>query len=84
MPQNRPGDGGPKGLAEAYRYAGLGMQFAGGILLFTGAGWLLDRWLGTLPLCLIAGAVVGTVMGFVVIYRRVVILGAKDERGHLK
>ena len=34
---------------QAYRYASLGMQFAGGTLLFAGLGFLLDRWLHILP-----------------------------------
>ena len=34
---------------EAYRYASLGMQFAGGTLFFAGMGFLLDRWLHILP-----------------------------------
>ena len=32
-----------------HRYSGLGCLFAVGVLAFMGGGWLLDRWLNTLP-----------------------------------
>jgi ATP synthase protein I len=47
------------GLAYA---AGLGIFFA--VLSFMGFGWLLDRWLGTSPWLLVAGIVLGSVVGF--------------------
>ena len=45
----------------AYRYAGLGMQFAGGTLMFAGVGLLLDRWLHILPALTVLGMLVGGV-----------------------
>ena len=30
---------------------------------FTGLGWLLDKWLGTQPWCLVAGIVIGSAAG---------------------
>ena len=51
-------------------YASLGFQFAAGILLFAGAGYGLDRWLGTLPFGTVAGTVVGAVLSFLVVYRQ--------------
>ncbi len=36
----------------------------GAILLLGGAGWLADRWQGTSPWFLLAGLLVGLVVGF--------------------
>lgn len=68
MPPQEP----EPGLAGAYRYAWLGMQFAAAILMFMGIGYLLDRLLHTLPAFLIGGTIVGAVLGFMSIYRRVI------------
>jgi ATP synthase protein I len=46
-----------------------GFAYAAGLTLFasvaafTGAGWMLDRWLGTQPWCLIGGIVLGSAAG---------------------
>ena len=29
-----------------------------------GIGWMLDRWLGTAPWCLVGGIVLGSIVGF--------------------
>lgn len=58
-------------MAEAYSHATLGCTFAGGVLLFTGLGWLLDRWLGLLPVFTVAGALVGAVLSFLNVYARI-------------
>jgi len=34
------------------------------VVSFCGAGWLLDRWLGTKPWLLVIGIVLGAVAGF--------------------
>jgi ATP synthase protein I len=34
------------------------------VISFCGAGWLLDRWLGTKPWLLVTGIVLGAVAGF--------------------
>ncbi len=47
------------GLAYA---AGLTIFFS--LLTFLGVGWALDRWLGTSPWLLVAGIVLGSVVGF--------------------
>ena len=39
----------------------------GAIFGFGGAGYLLDRWLGTHPWCLIAGLLVGLSVGLVTV-----------------
>jgi len=46
-----------------------GFAYAAGITLFvsvaacTGAGWMLDKWFGTQPWCLIGGIVFGSAVG---------------------
>ena len=56
---------------QAYRYASLGMQFAGGTLLFAGLGYLLDRALGIVPAFTVAGLLLGGGLSFFSIYRKV-------------
>jgi ATP synthase protein I len=47
-----------------------GIAYAAALVLFTsvvslcGAGWVLDRWLGTKPWMLVAGIVLGAIAGF--------------------
>jgi ATP synthase protein I len=47
-----------------------GMAYAAALSLFAAvvsgliAGWLLDRWLGTIPWLLVAGIVLGAAAGF--------------------
>ena len=47
-----------------------GIAYAAALVLFTsvvslcGAGWVLDRWLGTKPWLLVAGIVLGAIAGF--------------------
>jgi ATP synthase protein I len=47
-----------------------GIAYAAAFTLFmsvavmTGAGWLMDRWLGTRPWLLVAGIVLGSIAGF--------------------
>jgi F0F1-type ATP synthase assembly protein I len=72
-------DGRDGGEAGAYRYASLGIAFAAGILIFLAAGYGLDRWLGTMPFGTITGTMVGAVLGFLSVYRRVMGDAAKDK-----
>lgn len=57
-------------VGAGYRYVSLGLAFAGGILLFMAAGYGIDRWLGILPFGTIAGTLVGAVLSFLSVYRR--------------
>lgn len=75
MPQTRPQDGD----RQAYRYASLGMQFAGGTLLFAGLGFLLDRWLNIMPAFTVVGLLVGGGLSFYSIYRKVLGDQEKDK-----
>lgn len=54
---------------EAGPYLGLGMQLAGAMIFFTGAGYLLDRWFGSLPWLTVAGSLVGMTAIFVKLVR---------------
>jgi F0F1-type ATP synthase assembly protein I len=67
-------------LGEGYKYVSLGLTFAGGIILFMGLGLLLDRWLHLLPLFTIAGTVIGAVLSFLSVYRK---LQADERRAKL-
>jgi len=52
-------------MQEALRalgpYMGLGLQLALGMAFFAVGGYLLDRWLGTLPWLTLVGVVLGLV-----------------------
>jgi F0F1-type ATP synthase assembly protein I len=49
--------GGP--LADLARVSGLGLSFAATLLLFAGAGWWVDRKLGSSPLFLLLAVFLG-------------------------
>jgi F0F1-type ATP synthase assembly protein I len=55
---------------SAGEFAGIGIQFALVILVFTAAGTWLDRRLGTSPWLLIACVFIGAGAGFYSIYRK--------------
>lgn len=65
---------------EAGPYLGLGMQLAGGMALFTLGGYLLDRWLGTLPWLTVGGGILGTISVFTLLVRVVRELGKPGKR----
>jgi len=55
-------------MGEGYRFLGIGLQFAGGIIFFTLGGVALDRWLGLMPLFTIVGTLLGTTLSFINVY----------------
>jgi F0F1-type ATP synthase assembly protein I len=67
-----------RGMVEAGPYLGLGLQIAGAMALFTGGGYLLDRWLGTRPW----GMILGAALAFVGIMTLVVRLGRAETTGN--
>lgn len=67
-------------VGSGYQYVSLGLTFAGGIILFMGMGYGLDRWLGSLPWLTIAGTLVGAVLSFITVYRRLMADEAKHKR----
>jgi ATP synthase protein I len=57
-------------MGEGYKYVSLGLTFAGGIVGFLLLGFVLDRWLGTTPVFILIGTFLGTVLSFLVVYRK--------------
>lgn len=57
------------GLQEALKYAGLGVQVAGALLIYIVLGFFLDRWLDTAPWLTIIGAAVGFAAMIAMLYR---------------
>jgi F0F1-type ATP synthase assembly protein I len=57
-----------RALGEGYRYLGIGLQFAGGIVFFALGGVALDRWLGLMPLFTISGTILGATLSFINVY----------------
>ncbi len=85
-PGERPGRPSSKAtLAPVAEYLGYGLTFALSTALFLFLGWLVDRWLGTLPLFLIVGAFVGAGAGFYSLYYHLVVepkrRGGKGDKG---
>jgi ATP synthase protein I len=66
-----PTKGPGRELSDAYGLATLGFTFGAAVIVFTGIGWLLDRWLGTIPLFTVVAALVGAVLGFLSVYFRI-------------
>jgi len=59
-----------RGFGAGYAIVAAGFQLAFAVLLFLGAGLLVDRWLKTRPLFTIAGALVGLGAGMYALIRR--------------
>jgi F0F1-type ATP synthase assembly protein I len=59
-------------IGAGYKYLATGLRFAGGIVLFVVGGLFLDRWLGTSPLFILVGTVVGSGLSFLSVYRELV------------
>ncbi|HEX9692798.1 MAG TPA: AtpZ/AtpI family protein [Gemmatimonadales bacterium] len=76
-----PGSQSQSNLQQAYRLSGLGCMFAASVLTSVGIGWLLDRWLGTLPLFMIIGALSGATLATVSIYRSLIDGEEHDDDG---
>lgn len=57
------------GMAAAGPYIGLGVQIAASMALFAGGGYAFDRWLGTSPWGILAGATLGLAGVFALIVR---------------
>ena len=65
------------GLAGG-EFAGLGLQFALVILVFTGAGYWLDRRLGSSPVFLLIGVAIGGAGGFYSIFQKATAAQRRD------
>lgn len=69
----------PKHTLGGAEYAGVGLQFAGAVLLFLFLGRWLDQRLGTEPWLLLLGVFVGAGAGFYSLYRQLVITPRERE-----
>ena len=75
----------PKGRTDelsASRYAGLGLQFAVGIILFLYLGKWIDARLGTSPVGVIAGVFLGATASFYIVYRKLAAAQKRDDELH--
>jgi len=73
----KPGPGTQYG--QGYKYVSYGMTFAGGIIVFMLVGLWLDRRFGVVPLFTILGTLVGGVLSFLSVYRK---LEAERQAGN--
>lgn len=83
--RDEDGDSRNRLIAEAGRHLGWGLTWALSTALFLALGWLVDRWLGTVPLFTVIGAFVGAGAGFYSLYRHLSGRpgggGRRDEKG---
>lgn len=78
LPENR---GTGKGIALGQKYFAAGLRFAVGIVVFTLGGFWLDRRLGSIPLFTIVGAIGGTALSFISVYRQLTVDRDVDHDG---
>ena len=69
-PGMEPKSGPGKQYGEGYKYVSYGLTFAGGIIVFMLVGLWVDRRLGVVPLFTVAGTLIGGVLSFLSVYRR--------------
>ena len=62
---------------DNWRFAQIGLQLAGGVLLGFAAGYWLDNRLGTRPWLMLAGAAFGLAAGFYLFIKEVMPKGGK-------
>jgi F0F1-type ATP synthase assembly protein I len=67
---------------SASTYAGLGIQFAAGIILFLYLGKWIDSSLGTSPIGVFAGVFIGAAGSFYLVYRKLVAAQKRDDEIH--
>ena len=79
----KPDPGSSREVGDGYRYVALGITFGLGIVLFMGAGFALDTWLGTMPWLTMLGTLLGSVLSFVNVYAKLEAerLQAKKDKG---
>ena len=71
-PNRQNPDGQRSGGASPFQFVGLGFELVVPLLLGLFGGQWLDRRYGTAPWLLLAGVILGAVVGFLNLYRRVV------------
>ncbi len=67
--------------ALALRLMGVGWYVAASVVIGIVGGYLVDRWLGTTPVFIIVGVILGTTVAFYGLYRMVQPLMGDQERG---
>ena len=72
----------PQSEVSGMAYAGIGLQFAAGIILFLFAGKWIDSKLGTAPIGVILGVFVGAAASFYNVYRQLAAAQKKDDEIH--
>ncbi len=79
----KPDPGSQREVGDGYRYVALGITFGLGIVLFMGAGFAADTWLGTIPWFTMTGTLVGSALSFLNVYAKLERerLQAKKEKG---
>jgi F0F1-type ATP synthase assembly protein I len=70
-----PGSDHPSGddkpQLSAFTFAQLGMVNAASLLAGFGIGWLVDTWLGTIPIFIFVGLLIGAGCGVYATYHRI-------------
>jgi F0F1-type ATP synthase assembly protein I len=66
-----PEPGGKKRPSSPFNHVSLGFEIAAPVVLFMGAGYLLDGWVDSQPWFLLGGALVGIAVAFYNLFRRV-------------
>jgi F0F1-type ATP synthase assembly protein I len=67
----QPDPSSERDLGRGYALLAVGLKFAGGIILFAGGGFLLDRLIGWTPVLTIAGTLVGSGLSFYNMYTQI-------------
>jgi F0F1-type ATP synthase assembly protein I len=80
----KPDPGNQREVGDGYRYVALGITFGLGIVLFVGAGYFLDQWLGWTPWLTMAGTLVGSVLSFVNVYAKLEAERRRDQKERTK
>ena len=78
-PALKPESNASREVGAGYKYVSLGITFAGGIILFMAVGYWLDRRFGLPPFGTVAGTLLGAVLSFLVVYRRLQMDAAQDR-----
>lgn len=77
---DREGGAHSRAMKEAGPYLTLGLELGFTMIAWTGIGYLLDLWLGTLPWLTFAGALVGMVSLFIQLARAAKKSGSAGRR----
>jgi len=80
MDERQPGDQRPP--VSPWAFASIGFELAVPLVLFMYVGYRLDGWVGTeKPGFLLAGALLGMVVGFYTLAKRILAMRTRDDEG---